>query len=134
MNVDIRTDVLSLYSGGGGLDIGFRLAVPAARTVCYVERDAASVALLVDHMQTGQLDDAPLWTDSGTFDGKPWRGAVDWIIGGFPCQPFSVAGKQLGTDDERVSLYVAAKRIRVAHDVVSASAAPARQSARAFTR
>lgn len=93
--------ILSLYSGGGGLDLGFRLAVRGARTVCYVERDAAAIALLVDHMQTGQLDDAPLWSDSGTFDGQPWRGKVDWIIGGFPCQPFSVAGKLSGTDDER---------------------------------
>ncbi|MCH8854389.1 MAG: DNA cytosine methyltransferase [Planctomycetes bacterium] len=93
--------VLSLYSGGGGLDLGFRLAVRGARTVCYVEREVSACALLVDHMQTGQLDDAPLWSDSGTFDGRPWRGKVDWIIGGFPCQPFSVAGKQLGTEDER---------------------------------
>jgi len=92
---------LSLYSGGGGLDLGFKLAVPGARAVGYVERDAAAIALLVDHMQTGQLDDAPLWSDSGTFDGAEWRGKVDWIIGGFPCQPWSVAGRQAGLDDER---------------------------------
>ena len=93
--------VLSLYSGGGGLDLGFRMAVPDARTVCYVERDAASIEVLVTNMQKGRLDEAPIWTDSGTFDGKPWRGTVDWIIGGFPCQPWSVAGAQRGTDDER---------------------------------
>ena len=51
-------NVLSLYSGGGGLDIGFRLAVPNARTVCYVERDIASSSVLVKAMQTGLLDDA----------------------------------------------------------------------------
>ena len=93
--------VLSLYSGGGGLDLGFRMAVPDARTVCYVERDAASIEVLVTNMQKGRLDEAPIWTDSETFDGKPWRGTVDWIIGGFPCQPWSVAGAQRGTDDER---------------------------------
>ena len=99
-SVDTPT-VLSLYSGGGGLDLGFRMAVPDARTVCYVERDAASIEVLVTNMQKGRLDEAPIWTDSGTFDGKPWRGTVDWIIGGFPCQPWSVAGAQRGTDDER---------------------------------
>jgi len=99
-NVDSFT-YISLYSGGGGLDLGFRLANPHARTVCYVERDAAACAVLVGHMQTGELDDAPVWTDSGTFDGEPWRDRVDWIIGGFPCQPASVAGQRAGLDDAR---------------------------------
>tara|TARA_A100001515_G_scaffold12493_1_gene9600 strand:+ start:948 stop:2018 length:1071 start_codon:yes stop_codon:yes gene_type:complete len=100
--VDTYTEnVLSLYSGGGGLDIGFRLAVPNARTVCYVERDIASSSVLVKAMQTGLLDDAPIWTDSNTFDGKPWSGKVDWVIGGFPCQPWSVAGAKKGTEDKR---------------------------------
>lgn len=94
-------NVLSLYSGGGGLDIGFRLAVPNARTVCYVERDIASSSVLVKAMQTGLLDDAPIWTDSNTFDGKPWHGKLDWVIGGFPCQPWSVAGRREGTEDKR---------------------------------
>jgi DNA (cytosine-5)-methyltransferase 1 len=100
--VDTYTEnVISLYSGGGGLDIGIGLAVPNARTVCYVERDIASVSVLVKAMQTGLLDEAPIWTDSNTFDGKPWGGKVDWIIGGFPCQPWSVAGRREGTEDKR---------------------------------
>ena len=92
---------ISLYSGGGGLDIGFGLAMPSARAVCYVERELTCAALLVDHMQTGQLDDAPLWSDANTFEGKPWRGTVDWIIAGPPCQPFSQAGDKLAADDSR---------------------------------
>ena len=97
----IRANYISLYSGVGGLDLAFRMAVPTARTVCYVERDAASIEILVSHMQAGELGDAPIWTDSGTFDGTAWRGHVDWIIGGFPCQPASVAGARKGLDDER---------------------------------
>jgi DNA-cytosine methyltransferase len=99
--VDTHTNYISLYTGAGGLDLGFKLAVPSARTICYVERDAAASALLVDHMQANQLDDAPLWSDSATFDCKPWIGSVDFIIGGFPCQPWSAAGKRKGTEDER---------------------------------
>ena len=94
-------NVISLYSGGGGLDIGFRLAVPNARTVCYVEREISSVSVLVNGIEKGILDDAPIWTNSTTFDGSPWIGKVDWIIGGFPCQPWSVAGKREGKEDER---------------------------------
>ena len=101
--MDTHTELkyISLYAGGGGLDLAFKLANPGARAVCYVEREASSIALLVDHMQTNQLDDAPVFADSGTFDGKPWRGKVDFIIGGFPCQPASVAGRRSGQDDER---------------------------------
>ena len=94
-------NVISLYSGGGGLDIGFRLAVPNARTVCYVEREISSVSVLVNGIEKGILDDAPIWTNSTTFDGSPWVGKVDWIIGGFPCQPWSVAGKREGKEDDR---------------------------------
>ena len=94
-------NVISLYSGGGGLDIGFRLAIPNARTVCYVEREISSVSVLVNGIEKGILDDAPIWSDSSTFDGNPWVGKVDWIIGGFPCQPWSVAGKREGKEDER---------------------------------
>ena len=93
--------VLSLCSGGGGLDMGFRLAVPGARTLCYVEREAFGCERLVAAMQAGQLDDAPLWSDLSTFDGRPWRGSVDCVIGGYPCQDFSVAGKRAGMAGSR---------------------------------
>ena len=52
-------------------------------------------------MEDQALDHAPLWDDIATFDGKPWRGAVDIVSAGYPCQPFSVAGKRRGADDPR---------------------------------
>jgi DNA (cytosine-5)-methyltransferase 1 len=100
--VDTHTfNILSLCSGGGGLDNGVKLAVPDARTVCYVEIEAYCCEVLASQMEKGTLDAAPIWTDLKTFDGKPWRGVVDCIIGGYPCQPFSVAGKRQGSDDPR---------------------------------
>jgi DNA (cytosine-5)-methyltransferase 1 len=52
-------------------------------------------------MEEKALAEAPIWSDLRTFDGKPWRGVVDLITGGYPCQPFSSAGKRLGEDDPR---------------------------------
>lgn len=94
-------NIISLCAGVGGLDLGLRIAVPNARTVCFVEREAFACANLVAQMEGGALDHAPVWSDLFTFDGRPWRGVVDCLIAGLPCQPYSVAGKRLGHDDER---------------------------------
>lgn len=83
------------------LDIGYRLACRNARTICYVEIEAFAQAVLVARIKDGLLDDAPLWSDLKTFDCQPWRGTVDTVIGGFPCQPFSNAGRKQGTADPR---------------------------------
>ena len=96
-----RETYISLYTGGGGLDLGFQLANPAAVPILYVEREIHAAALLVDHIQAGILDEAPVWSDSGTLDCKPFVDQVDWIIGGFPCQPWSAAGKRSGIEDPR---------------------------------
>ena len=104
--------VMSVCSGGGGLDLGLRLAVPSARTVCYVENEATAIEVLVARMEEGFLDEAPVWTDLRTFDGKPWRGAVDVLLGGYPCQPWSIAGLQRGKDDPRHLWPCIAERIR----------------------
>jgi DNA (cytosine-5)-methyltransferase 1 len=100
--VDSRSlSVLSLCAGVGGLDLGIRMAQPNARTVCFVEIEAFACEILATRMEDKTMDEAPIWTDLRTFDGKPWRGLVDCITAGYPCQPFSVAGKQKGKDDPR---------------------------------
>jgi DNA (cytosine-5)-methyltransferase 1 len=92
---------LSLCSGIGGLDLGVSLAVPS-RVVGYVERDAYSAAVLLARMEEAALDPAPVWCgDLRGFDGRAWRGVVDLITCGFPCQPFSIAGQRRGIADER---------------------------------
>lgn len=93
--------VLSLASGGGGLDLGINRVLSDARTICYVENEVTAAAVLVESIRAGYLHDAPIWTDLKFFDAEPWRELVDGIIGGYPCQPFSVAGKRLGSDDPR---------------------------------
>lgn len=93
---------LALCSGIGGLDLGLRLAIGEQyRTVCHVERDAFAAADLVARMEEAALDLAPIWDDVATFGGEPWRGIVDLVSAGFPCQPWSVAGKRKGTEDQR---------------------------------
>lgn len=94
-------NVLALCAGIGGLELGIKLAHPPARCVCYVEGEAYAAAVLVRRMEEGCLDEAPVWSDVKTFDGKPWCGVVDCVSAGYPCQPFSIAGKRLGEDDPR---------------------------------
>ena len=95
---DVALRALSICAGIGGLDLGL---AEWCRTVCYIERDAFAASVLVARMEDAALDRAPIWDDLATFDGRPWRGRVDLVAAGIPCQPFSVAGKQRGLEDER---------------------------------
>lgn len=100
--MDQRTiNILSLCSGGAGLDLGVELALGDTRTVCWVEWEAFAIEYLASCMEAECLPQAPIWSDLRTFNGKPWRGVVDCITTGYPCQPFSVAGKRRGKDDPR---------------------------------
>jgi DNA (cytosine-5)-methyltransferase 1 len=90
---------LALCAGIGGLSLGLQRA--GIRTACYVECDEYRIATLIARMRDGNLDNASIWDDVTTFDGKPWRGRIHLISAGFPCQPFSLAGKMRGTEDER---------------------------------
>ena len=88
---------MALFAGVGGLELGLQVALgDAYRCVCYVEREAYAASTLVARMEDKTLDRAPVWDDVSSFDGKAWRGKVDLISGGFPCQDISVAGKGEG--------------------------------------
>jgi DNA (cytosine-5)-methyltransferase 1 len=86
--------VLEICAGAGGQALGLEQA--GFETTCAVEvdRDACST------LRTNR----PMWnvieSDLRTFSASPYRG-VDLFAGGVPCPPFSIAGKQLGAEDER---------------------------------
>ncbi|RPH75524.1 DNA cytosine methyltransferase [bacterium] len=94
---------LSLFSGAGGGLLGTMLL--GFRPIGYVEWDDYCQRVLAARIRDGILPDAPIFGDIKTFINSGcaelYRGVTDVITAGFPCQPFSVAGKQKGADDER---------------------------------
>lgn len=93
---------LSICTGIGGLELGLHQALGGDYVpVCYVEGEAYAASVLVSRMADETLGAAPIWSDVRTFDPKPWRGCVDIVSAGIPCQPWSQAGKRRGADDER---------------------------------
>jgi len=93
--------VISFCSGYGGIERGLDLAGVEHRVIAYVEIEAFAIANLVNKMERGLLPPAPIYTDIKTFPAKLFRGRVDIITGGYPCQPFSAAGQRKGADDPR---------------------------------
>ena len=102
-NVDTNKQIthLSLCSGYEGIGIGLRAIFPTLREVAMVEREGFACANLAQKMQNGFIHEAPIFTDVKTFPYGRFLGKVDIISGGFPCQPFSHAGRREGVDDPR---------------------------------
>ena len=93
--------VLSLCTGYGGIERGLELAGLKHRVLAHVEIEAFAIANLVAKMEQGRLDAAPIWTNLKTLPMDCFRDRVSILTSGYPCQPFSAAGKRAGKDDPR---------------------------------
>ncbi|MBF8642303.1 DNA cytosine methyltransferase [Pseudomonas luteola] len=100
---------LALFAGAGGGILGGHLM--GWRTVCAVECDAYAAQVLAQRQNDRALPAFPIWSDVCSFDGRPWRGLVDVVSGGFPCQDISIAGNGKGIDGARSGLWREMARI-----------------------
>lgn len=94
---------LALFAGAGGGILGGKLL--GWQTVCAVEWGEYPASVLCARQNEGLLPPFPIWDDVQNFDGRPWRGIVDVVSGGFPCQDISLAGKGAGIDGERSGMW-----------------------------
>jgi DNA (cytosine-5)-methyltransferase 1 len=90
--------VLDLFSGIGGFSLGLERA--GMETVAFCEYDKHAQQILKKHWP-----DVPIYDDVRTLDGTKFRGSVDVVCGGFPCQDLSNAGRKAGISGERSGLY-----------------------------
>jgi DNA (cytosine-5)-methyltransferase 1 len=104
---------LALFAGAGGGILGGKLL--GWRTVCAVEWEPYPASVLCARQNDKVLETFPIWDDVQTFDGKSWRGIVDVVSGGFPCQDISAAGKGVGIDGERSGMWK--EMARIIHEV-----------------
>ena len=100
---------LALFAGAGGSVLAGTLL--GWRTVCAVEINRDCRDTLVRRQDDGVLPPFPIWDDVRTFDGRPWRGIVDVVSGGFPCQDISAAGTGDGIEGSKSGLWREMARI-----------------------
>ena len=85
--------LLDLFSGIGGFSLGME-ATKRIKTIGFVEKDKFCQKVLQKNFKN-----IPIEEDIRNVKGSNY--AADIVSGGFPCQPFSVAGKRRGQDDDR---------------------------------
>jgi DNA (cytosine-5)-methyltransferase 1 len=102
---------ISICTGVGGLDIGFELAVGNAVPVCLVEREAFACAVLLARMEDESISPCPIFSDLESFPSEQFSGRVDAIIGGFPCQDHSSAGKRKGLEGDKGKVWYSVLRM-----------------------
>ena len=100
---------LALFAGAGGGILGGHLL--GWKTICAVEWEPYPASVLCARQNDKVLPPFPIWDDVQTFDGRPWRGVVDVVSGGFPCQDISSAGKGAGIDGARSGMWFHMARI-----------------------
>jgi len=86
--------VLDLFSGIGGFSLGLEWAGMSTKAMC--EKDPYCRKVLSKHWP-----DLTIHEDIRDLDGKEYANSIDVVAGGFPCQPFSVAGERKGKLDDR---------------------------------
>ena len=100
---------LALFAGGGGSILAGCLL--DWRTRCAVEIDAGARQIILDRQRDRVIDRFPIWDDIRTFDGKTWKGSIDIITGGFPCQDISQCWKGAGITGKRSGLWDEMSRV-----------------------
>ena len=104
-----RLRTMHLFAGAGGGILADLLL--GHQPVCAVEIDGYCQQVLSARQKDNCLPWFPIFGDVETFNGKPWRGIVDVLSGGFPCQDISTAGDGDGIDGERSGLWSQFARI-----------------------
>ena len=108
---------LHLFAGAGGGILGGMLLGHSC--VCAVEIEPYCRKVLLQRQRDGILPRFPIWDDVRTFDGTPWKGRVDVVCGGFPCQDISIAsnssGGGAGLSGRRSGLWV--EMLRIASEI-----------------
>lgn len=101
-NVDTtKINTIEWFFGYGGNHLGLKRILPGLQLIAACEIEGYAVANMVQKMEAGLLDSAPIWTDAKTFPGRLFHGLVDLFIASYPCQGFSCAGKREGSRDPR---------------------------------
>jgi DNA (cytosine-5)-methyltransferase 1 len=100
---------LALFAGAGGGILGGQLL--GWKTVCAVENEPYAISVLLQRQNDKVFPPFPIWDDICTFDGKPWRGIIEVVSGGFPCQDISSAGEGTGIKGKRSGLWSEMARV-----------------------
>jgi DNA (cytosine-5)-methyltransferase 1 len=101
-------NAIDLFSGYGGITLALK---DYSRPIIYCEIEKYCQGIILSRMDDGALPFAPIWEDVTTLDGTKFRGLVDIVYGGFPCQDISVAGKVAGLEGKRSGLFYEIIRI-----------------------
>lgn len=94
---------LDVFSGIGGFAIGLD---PYVNTIAYCEQDKYCQSVLLSRIEEGTIPNAPIWDDIQTLHSSNLGGIpIDIIIGGFPCQNISCAGRGEGLSGAKSGLF-----------------------------